>query len=147
MGGLGGVYSPQNPSCTNPDYFQQIDGNVSVLSSVNSSNDTSENDDSFVTTYSTDDEVDPESIPANFFSPADQPDSLDVITGNKQQSSRLPLCLMFNSRSLYNKVENFKTLVNQIGPDAILVSETWERQNLNLDQLLGSSQYKTITYC
>jgi hypothetical protein len=55
--------------------------------------------------------------------------------------------MMLNSRSLYNKVDNFKSLLYQIGPDAVLVSETWERERQSLDELLLSSQYKTITYC
>ena len=55
--------------------------------------------------------------------------------------------MMLNARSLYNKVNNFKTLLNQVGPDIVLVSETWERQRQSLDELLQSSHYKTITYC
>ena len=53
---------------------------------------------------------------------------------------------MLNARSLYNKRENFKTLQNQIGPDLSITSETWERKNQNLDDLVASSQYKAISY-
>ena len=132
----------------------QLDGlNASVSSCSCSENESviSDANESLNTTFATDDEVDPEPIPANFLLQPNpipgQPSSLDVLLTNRQQSSRLPLCMMLNSRSLYNKVDNFKTLLYQIGPDAVLVSETWERQRQSLDELLLSSQYKTITYC
>ena len=127
----------------------QLDGNQSLDSSIISDN---ESDSSSNTIYATDDEVDPQPIPANFFFPQaqipGQPNPPEVqISSNKQQSSRLPLCMMLNARSLYNKVNNFKSLLYQIGSDIVLVSETWERQRQSLDQLLSSSQYKTISYC
>ena len=63
--------------------------------------------------YDTDDEVDPQPIPANFYQPLDQvhipgqPIQLDaVVSDQTQQTSRLPLCLLFNARSIYNKVNN-----------------------------------------
>ena len=116
----------------------QLDGNQSFISSQFSDN---ESNSSLNTTYVTDDEVDPQPIPANLIFTANhipgQPAKLDVqISSNKQQSSRLPLCMMLNARSLYNKVNNFRTLLHQIGPDIVLVSETWERRRQSLNQLL-----------
>ena len=52
---------------------------------------------------------------------------------------------MFNSRSIYNKVNKFKDLY-QLGPDLILVSETWERRRKQLKDVIATSQYKTISY-
>ena len=53
---------------------------------------------------------------------------------------------MLNSRSLYNKAVNFRTLLHEIGPDLTIVSETWERQRQSLDDLISSSQFETISY-
>ena len=69
--------------------------------------------DSNGTEYDTEDEVFPEPIPANLspipgqsVSPG-QPIKLDI-NSKKGQSSNLPLCLLFNSRSVYNKEDNLK---------------------------------------
>ena len=74
-----------------------------------SSDDESDDD----STYNSEDEVDPDPIPANFCQPniqnqdPAQPIQLDVIVSDEtQQTPRLPLCLMFNARSVYNKVNN-----------------------------------------
>ena len=87
------------------------------------------------TEFETDDEVDPVPPPANFFE------------GNSEQTSKLPLCMLLNARSLYNKVNNFKKLLYEVAPDLAIVSETWERQNLGLEKLLNSTQFKSISYC
>ena len=57
--------------------------------------------------------------------------------------SNLPLCLILNSRSLYNKIDNLKQFLYQIAPDISLVSETWERQGENI---LSSTHFKVISY-
>ena len=54
--------------------------------------------------------------------------------------------MMLNARSLYNKSNNFKTLLHQIIPEITLVSETWERQNLTLENLIESNNFKVISY-
>ena len=89
------------------------------------------------TTFDTDDETDPQPIPAESSLFYDQP-HVGEQSSNIKQSYRLPLCM-------YDKVNNLKTLLNQVGPDIVLVSETWERQRQSLDELLQSSHYKTIT--
>ena len=53
---------------------------------------------------------------------------------------------MLNARSLYNKRDNFKNLLYQIGPDLAIVSETWERQRQSLDNLLSSEQFKIVSF-
>ena len=129
-----------------------IDGNTSIETvdtGVGSSDE--QNDDS---EYDTEDEVDPEPIPANFFQPDNQtlvpgqPIQLDVVTNDKPQNPpRLPLCLMFNARSIYNKVNRLRTMLNQIGPDITIISETWERRRQSIDELLSLSQFKSVSYC
>ena len=54
--------------------------------------------------------------------------------------------MMLNARSLYNKCDNFKKLLNQICPDFSIVSETWERQKKVLDELFSSSQFKVLSH-
>ena len=52
-----------------------------------------------------------------------------------------------NSRSLYNKANNFKKFLYEISPDISIVSETWERQGENdLQNLLASTNFKVISY-
>ena len=53
---------------------------------------------------------------------------------------------MFNARSLYSKVDNFKNLLYQIGPEITIISETWERQRQSIEDLLSSDQFKVISY-
>ena len=85
------------------------------------------------THYDSEDEVFPESVPANLSPipgqnvPPGQPIELDI-NSNREQSSNMPLCLLFNSRSIYNKSDNLREMLRQIGPDITIVSETFERE-------------------
>ena len=113
---------------------QQLDDSVnSDSSSHNSSLD-----------YNTDDEVDPVLDPVvlapvpNQVLDHGQPIQLEVVEDPTIQHSPLPLCMMLNARSLYNKSENFMTLLHQITPEITLVSETWERQKMTLEDLFPS---------
>ena len=42
------------------------------------------------------------------------------------QAASLPRILNMNARSIYNKVEEFKTFVNEREIDLVCMSETWE---------------------
>ena len=82
--------------------------------------------------YDTEDEVDPEPIPANL-SPIPgqvllpgQPIKLDVNQMN-QNSSHLPLCMLLNARSIYNKSDNLTDFLQQIGPDLCIISKKTEQ--------------------
>ena len=103
-------------------------------------------------TYDTDDEVNPEPIPAIFSPipgqnvPADQPLQFDVKLSKEAQSSPLPLCLMMNCRSACNKISNLRELLNTVGPSVTILSETWEREKQRLDVILKSRQFKIISY-
>ena len=52
---------------------------------------------------------------------------------------------MLNARSFYNKADHFKDLY-QLGPDFILGSKTWERSTKPLADIIGTDQYKIISY-
>ena len=128
----------------------QIDGNVSDISSNYPSDDSSDNfsDD---TQYDTEDEAFAEPIPANLSPipgqnvPPGQPISFDI-NSNERQSSNLPLCLVFNSRSVYNKADNLKEMLHTIGPDISIISETFERERKKLTSVLNSQEFKYVSY-
>ena len=61
------------------------------------------------------------------------------------QSINLPVILNINPRSVYNKAEEFSLLIEQYSADVICVSESWERENLPLDQLLQLDNYEVIS--
>ena len=98
--------------------------------------------------YDTEDEAFPEVVPANLFSNGTQTDrgqALDVNLDDDMKSP-LPLCLLLNARSVYNKCNNLTEMLHQIGPDICLVSETFERERLRLRDIFKSRIYKHISY-
>ena len=122
----------------------QVDGNISNLSEdENDINDT---------INETDDEVDSEPVPTIFFPIPDQnvspgkPLKFDVKISEDEESSPLPLCLMLNCRSIYNKAQNLREILNTIGPSVTLLSETWERETFRLDAILKSRHFKSVSY-
>ena len=158
---LGGVPSPLNCSLDDDQKISKGDTdyylNTSKIFQGDANDTISTNDTSSVsdddTDFDTDDELDPEPIPANLSPVAGQiftpgkPIELDVnLMQNNHKSSNLPLCIMLNSRSLYNKIENFRELLYQIGPSIALVSETWERKRKQIKDILESTQFKSISY-
>ena len=119
-----------------------LDSDSSTDSSDGSSDDTD---------YDTEDEAFSEPIAANLapvpgqiVSPG-QPITLDVCD-NEVSQSNLPLCILFNARSVYNKVDNLTQMLNQIGPDFCIISETFERQKKQLKDLLEGQNLKYISY-
>ena len=114
----------------------QIDGNVSNFSSDNENN---------VTNYETEDEAFSEPITAHFSA------SAEVSTGQldvnlDERSSSMPLCLVLNARSCYQKLNHLRELLQQFGPDFTIVTETWERQNKRLNDELKSKNFKLFSY-
>ena len=53
-----------------------------------------------------------------------------------EQASSLHLISVLNARSLYPKKDNFKSFVTELGIEIALVSETWEREEESLEELL-----------
>ena len=121
--------------------FAQLDGNDSKLSLSLSSSDNSLSE-SKMSEYDTEDELEPERSPISV-SPVSKPNrrTLKIL-----QASSLPLISVLNCRSLYNKNENFKSLLNELGIEAAIVSESWEREEYPLEKLLGLSNYKVHSY-
>ena len=61
--------------------------------------------------------------------------------------SSLPLTMVANFRSAYNKVKSIKQNLYVLGLDFLVASETWERPLYDLNQLLGSPNYVALSYC
>ena len=50
-----------------------------------------------------------------------------------------------NPRSLYNKVDDLKLILEQYEADCVFISESWERQKIGLKKLLNLDNYEIIT--
>ena len=50
-----------------------------------------------------------------------------------------------NPRSIYNKSDEFSLLLEQYSADIICMSESWERDNMSLEQLLQLDNYEIIS--
>ena len=62
------------------------------------------------------------------------------------QASTLPLLGILNARSCYNKPDNLKKIIKELGIEGLIISETWEREEQSLDSLLGISKFKIHSY-
>ena len=124
----------------------------SDLSECDTSANSCDEDNNDDTLYDTDEEVDATVNPVVFtpvpnqkFS-SNKPIKIEINQANQAKSTTLPLCMALNGRSLYNKSNNFKNLLEQICPDISIVSETWERQKQGQSELIKSSQFKVISH-
>ena len=61
------------------------------------------------------------------------------------QSLNLPVIANINPRSVYNKVNEFHTLVEQEEIDVVFMSETWERENLTLNEIINLEDHSIIS--
>ena len=64
---------------------------------------------------------------------------------NVVQALNLPVICNLNPRSVYNKVEELSTFVNQESVDLLLLSESWERDNLTLDKVIHLEDHTIIS--
>ena len=141
---------------TNEVHMMQLDGNDTVTSSIINSDDSKNNTDDTQnetddSQYDTDDEPEPGPRQPNLFPIPGQnvspgvPLQFDVDLDDDIPSC-LPLCLMMNARSVYNKSDNLKEMLNRISPSFVLISETWERERQKLETVLNSRMFKTFSY-
>ena len=61
------------------------------------------------------------------------------------EAIELPIVLNVNPRSVYNKVEEFHTLVKELEVDLVMMSESWERETLTLDEMIELEGYIVIS--
>ena len=142
MGG-GSRYSvppPCNVNTSTISNIAQVDGLQNDDNLSSSDEDISESDCS-MTDCDTDDEIDPDTTPIAL-TPVSKPNKgkLKVL-----QASSLPLVTLMNVRSLYNKPENFKKFLNELGIEVAIISESWEREDITLEKLL-KTKYKVHSY-
>ena len=57
----------------------------------------------------------------------------------------LPLVINLNPRSLYNKLDEFKLMMEQYQADVVFVSESWERENLTLMDVIDVENFEIIS--
>ena len=62
-----------------------------------------------------------------------------------EQAFNLPVLCNINPRSVYNKSEEFHTLVKEEELDVIFISESWEREYLPLDRLINLEDHTVIS--
>ena len=61
------------------------------------------------------------------------------------QALSLPILCNMNPRSVYNKSEEFHTFVNEEEVDLLFMSESWERENWTLDQIIKLEDHVVIS--
>ena len=61
------------------------------------------------------------------------------------QALSLPKVLNLNPRSIYNKLEEFSTFVKEEEVDLICMSESWEREDQTLDNVIKIDDFKVIS--
>ena len=75
------------------------------------------------------------------------PIQLDVDTsGAAVAPSNVPLVMVTNPRSIYNKLSKLKLWLNNFKPDLCILSEHWGRKG-KLEEALALQQYKVLEYC
>ena len=57
----------------------------------------------------------------------------------------LPTLVNLNPRSLYNKINEFQEFVVSEDVDIVFLSETWERQNKTLSEIINLEDYAVIS--
>ena len=61
------------------------------------------------------------------------------------QALSLPTLCNMNPRSVYNKIDEFHTFVNEEEIDLLFMSESWERDYLTLDQIIKLEDHVVIS--
>jgi hypothetical protein len=61
------------------------------------------------------------------------------------QAFDLPKVLNLNPRSIYNKINEFVTFVDEEEIDLVCMSESWERENLTLDKVIKMDDFKVLS--
>ena len=57
----------------------------------------------------------------------------------------LPTCMNLNPRSIYNKVQAFATLIKEHQVHCVFLSESWERPEFDLSQLIDMEDFSVVS--
>ena len=135
-------FSPAQSTCTDDvisDIGAQLDGNVS-FGSTGSSSDPSYGKNQPIPVYCS------ERRNVSSKTTRRKCHNKTVKRSNKAvQALDLPSVLNLNPRSVYNKVDEFHSLVNELQVDLLFMSESWERENQTLDQIIELENYQIIS--
>ena len=70
----------------------------------------------------------------------------NVVRPNKfLQALQLPVIANINPRSVYNKTEEFHTFVKEEEVDLLLLSESWEHEHLQLNDIIQLEDHMVIS--
>ena len=61
------------------------------------------------------------------------------------ESAEMPVIININPRSIYNKSDELPLLIEQYEASVLCMSESWERENYKLEELLKIENFKIIT--
>ena len=61
------------------------------------------------------------------------------------EALQLPVIANINPRSVYNKVNQLKTFIEHEDVDLVYLSESWERENETLDQLINLDSHTVVS--
>ena len=61
------------------------------------------------------------------------------------QASELPIIANMNPRSVYNKVDEFCAFIKEESVDLLAMSESWEREGEQLDQVIQLDDFTIIS--
>ena len=57
----------------------------------------------------------------------------------------LPVIANINPRSIYNKIKEFHTFVEQEEIDVVFMSESWEREHLQLEEIIKLKNHSIVS--
>ena len=66
-------------------------------------------------------------------------------TNRFYQALNLPVLCNMNPRSVYNKVDEFHDFIKEEAVDVLFLSESWERENLPLEQIIHLEDHVIIS--
>ena len=72
---------------------------------------------------------------------------VEVDPDPNQEVPYLPLIASLNFRSAYNKADSFRKFIRELGVQALVGVETWEREKYPLEQLLSGTGFEIISKC
>ena len=59
-------------------------------------------------------------------------------------ASQLPVVVNLNPRSIYNKKNEYRTMMEQLEVDCCFISESWDRDNNSLEQIISMEGYQIV---
>ena len=57
---------------------------------------------------------------------------------------QLPVVVNLNPSSIYNKRDEFRTMMEQLNVGCCFISESWDRDSLGLEEVIAMDNYRVI---